>query len=51
MRTLYETAAAKDTIGNDGPDRNAAHTRRLPNRAGSAWLQQSRMAPKMTASI
>src|ERR1700730_17723133 len=39
--------------GHDRPDRIVAHTRRLPNRAGSARLKQTRMASerKMIAPI
>jgi len=53
MRTLYETAATKDAIGNDGLSRNAAHTGILPHGPGSARLQQTRMASdrKMTTCI
>src|SRR6266550_2597995 len=47
----YRGNTAWHLSGNDGPDRVVAHTRRLPNRAGSARLQQTRMARKMIASI
>src|SRR5205085_9975915 len=45
--------AARHLSGHDRPDRIVAHTRLLPNRAGSARLQQTPMASerKMIAPI
>ena len=50
---VYRGNAAWHLSGNDRPDRIVAHTRRLPNRAGSARLKQTRMASerKMIAPI
>ena len=46
---VYRGNTAWYLLGNDGPNRIVAHTRRLPNRPGSARLKQTRMAGKMTA--
>src|SRR5205814_3172085 len=48
---VYRGNTAWHLSGNDGPDRVVAHTRRLPNRAGSARLQQTRMARNMIVPI
>ena len=50
---LYRGNAARNLSGIDRPDRIVTHTRRLPNRVGSARLKQTRMASewKMIAPI
>src|SRR5207302_2230912 len=49
----YRGNTAWHLSGNDRPNRIVAHTGRLPNRAGSARLKQTRMASerKMIAPI
>src|SRR5207247_10846729 len=49
--SVYRGNTAWHLSGHDRPDRIVAHTRRLPNRAGSARLKQTRMAGKMIAPI